>query len=66
MKIMSEEIMGVWFGDEQNAELVCRDCMTQEDWKDLKTDQLLTPDDVRKAIDNEEYYACERCHKLFM
>jgi hypothetical protein len=53
----TKDIKGMWIGNV----LICSDCLTEEEWKNLNEDKLFSAD---KGEENgEKLYLCDRCHK---
>ena len=46
-------------GTQLDAEMVCVECMSGEEWRELKLSDLLTRDDVER--DDDKLYFCDRC-----
>jgi hypothetical protein len=58
--IKNEEIRGYQFYDARFSEIVCLDCVTQEDLEDLKEGNILT----EQELENSDYrYFCDRCEE---
>jgi hypothetical protein len=59
--IKNEEIRGYQFYDGRFGEIVCLDCVTQEDLEDLQEDEILTEYDLEQG---DFTYFCDRCKEL--
>ena len=57
MKIQTAEIRGM----NTESGIICSECMTDEDWKGLTGNDVITADELEKADDN--YFFCDRCDK---
>ncbi len=59
----NEDIRGIFLGEEDDdTELVCRECMTQQEWDTLAQDKIIYDVVVRKSKD-AAFYLCDRCNK---
>jgi hypothetical protein len=58
--IKNEEIRGYHFYDARFDEIVCLDCVTQEDLEDLKQDDILS----EKLLEKRCRYFCDRCGRV--
>lgn len=52
--IKKDDIVGFRF----DSEVVCTDCVTQEDLQDLKQHNIITEDEVEQA---DGHFFCDRC-----
>jgi len=52
-----DNLVGIY---EEEGSIKCRDCMKEEDWKDLKQENIITVDDIK---DGEEWLYCDYCEK---
>ena len=57
--IKIEDIAGYLVGY-QNTELVCSDCIKDEETKDIREEQIITEDMIE---DGETLFFCNRCRK---
>jgi len=52
-----ENVVGIFLED---GSVKCRNCMSEEDWKNIKHMRIITEEDLRK--DNEWIY-CDYCEE---
>ena len=57
--VKQEDIRGYWIG-ERNKQLVCADCVKDDEIGDLTEDMILTSQEVEVG---EDLCFCDRCHK---
>ena len=58
MKPKSEAtILGIYLED---GSVKCRNCMSEEDWKDILHKRIITEEDLRK---DDEWIYCDYCEK---
>ena len=59
----NKDVRGMWLGEEdENVELACRECMTQQEWDALAQGKVIHDAEVRKSGDHRLYF-CDRCEK---
>ena len=56
--VKNEDIVAI---QDNHGQVFCRDCMTDEEWKNLREVHIITQDDIEN--DDEGYYFCDRCQK---
>ena len=54
---VSERVVGLRFQDE----IVCRGCLTNEEWTTFTEDEIIT----QKEVEGDDIYFCDRCKKRF-
>jgi len=52
-----ENVVGIYLED---GSVKCRNCMSEEDWKNLKHTQIITEEDLRK---DDEWIYCDYCEE---
>lgn len=52
-----DDLVGIY---EKDGSVKCRDCMEDEDWKDLKQEKIITEEDIKNG---EELFFCDYCEK---
>ena len=52
-----DDLVGIY---ESDNSIKCRDCMGDEDWRDLKKEDIITTADVEKG---EKLFYCDYCEK---
>ncbi|MFW6147937.1 MAG: hypothetical protein ACOC6B_06050 [Thermodesulfobacteriota bacterium] len=52
-----ETIIGIY---EEDGSVKCRNCMTDEDWKNLTDDRIITED---RVTENNEFIYCDYCEE---
>ena len=52
-----DDLVGIY---ESDNSIKCRDCMGDEDWRDLKPENVITAADVQKG---EKLFYCDYCEK---
>jgi hypothetical protein len=50
-------ILGIYLED---GSVKCRDCMSEEDWKDIRHKRIISEEDLRK---DDEWIYCDYCEK---
>lgn len=50
-----DDLVGIY---ESDNSIKCRDCMGDEDWRDLKQEDIITAADVEKG---EKLFYCDYC-----
>ncbi len=56
MKLDSfDNVVGIY---QEDGSVKCRDCMSEEDWKNLAHKQIITEEELRK---NDEWIYCDYC-----
>lgn len=53
-RINSDSVRGARIGQE----IICTDCLTGDEWSELRDDQIFTEKDVKEA---KELYTCDHC-----
>ena len=56
--VRQEDIVAIWWDENQ---IVCSECLSNDDWDNLKEDQIITSGDIER--DEETLYFCDRCKK---
>lgn len=59
--VKHENIMGLHLRTHNDAELVCSECCTDEEWANMVESEIVTQEDIDR--EGEEYYFCDRCKK---
>ena len=52
-----DDLVGIY---EEDGSIKCRDCMKDEDWEDLKQENIITLDDVKNG---EKLFYCDYCEE---
>jgi len=52
-----DDLVGIY---EEDGSVKCRDCMKDEDWEDLKQENIITLDDVKTG---EKLFYCDYCEE---
>ena len=52
-----DDLVGIY---EEDGSVKCRDCMKDEDWEDLKQENIITLDDVENG---EKFFYCDYCEE---
>lgn len=52
-----DNLVGIY---EEDGSIKCRDCMKDEDWEDLKKENIITLDDVKNG---EKLFYCDYCEE---
>ena len=58
MEIKKEDIIGYWF----DQEIVCTDCINENELKDITPDEIITENDINRDV----MIFCNRCNKLIL
>jgi len=45
---------------EEDGSVKCRDCMKEEDWRELKEENIITMGDVERS---DDWFFCDYCEK---
>jgi hypothetical protein len=53
------DIAGIWL----DPEIVCAECISDDERDNLKEDQIITQDQIYR--DDETLYFCDRCKRKF-
>jgi len=56
-RAQKEDIIGIY---QEDGSVKCRNCMTEEDWKNLADDRIITEDRVKN---NNEFIYCDYCEE---
>jgi hypothetical protein len=59
MEIQKEDVRGLYVG----KELLCMNCVSDEDLNDAELDNMLTVDQVEKKTAEGAFIFCDRCKK---
>jgi hypothetical protein len=52
-----DDLVGIY---EEDGGIKCRDCIKDEDWRELKEENIITKDDTEKA---NEWIYCDYCER---
>ena len=52
-----DDLVGIY---EEDGSVKCRDCMKEEDWEELKEENIITEDNIEK---NDELIYCDYCER---
>jgi len=52
-----DDLVGMY---EEDRSVKCRDCMKEEDWEELKEENIITEDNIEK---NDELIYCDYCER---
>jgi hypothetical protein len=52
-----EDVMGIY---QEDGSVKCRNCMSEEDWKNLTHKQIITEEELRK---DDEWIYCNYCEE---
>jgi hypothetical protein len=52
-----DHLVGIY---EKDGSVKCRECMEDNDWKELREDNIITEDYIKKA---DEWIYCDYCEK---
>ena len=52
-----DDLVGIY---EKDGSIKCKDCMENEDWKDLKKENIITGDDIK---DGKQLFYCDYCEE---
>ncbi len=59
MEIQKEDLKGLYVGNE----LLCMDCVKDEDLEDAELEKMLTVEQVKQKIEAGAFIFCDRCKK---
>jgi len=52
-----EDLVGIY---EEDGSVKCRDCMKEEDWKELRKEDIITMREIERS---DEWFFCDYCEK---
>lgn len=52
-----DDLVGIY---KEDRSVKCRECMEDEDWRELKEENIITEDDIEK---NNELIYCDYCER---
>jgi hypothetical protein len=52
-----DDLVGIY---EEDGSVKCRDCMKEEDWRELKEENIITMGDVERS---DDWFFCDYCEK---
>jgi hypothetical protein len=52
-----DDLVGIY---EEDGSVKCRDCMKEEDWKELRKENIITMDEIERS---DEWFFCDYCEK---
>lgn len=52
-----DNLVGIY---EEDGTVRCRDCMRDEDWKDINQENIITAEDINE---HDEWIYCDYCEK---
>lgn len=64
-RIKKEDLRGIEYMDGVNSYVKCRNCMSEDDYNNMKDSEIITDEDIEKIEDEDEILFCDTCGNRF-